>query len=125
MPVSANRITCGRNLLLTTFQNKCVAWFIEKKSDIQVQRNFRTKFNKYPPSRPCICSWHKKFMETVVRTSIIILVGLGRAKKTLSESGRHLSVDLRSQSEGHHRLCFYEPSHTLHFFPHIRHFLLL
>jgi hypothetical protein len=43
---------------------QCVAWFIETKSDIQVQRNSRTTFNKDPPSRPSIRRWHKKFMET-------------------------------------------------------------
>jgi hypothetical protein len=42
---------------------QCVAWFIETKSDIQVQRNFRT-FNKDPPSRPSVRRWHKNFMET-------------------------------------------------------------
>jgi hypothetical protein len=43
---------------------QCVAWFIETKSDIQVQRNFRITFNKDPPSRPSIRRWHKNVMET-------------------------------------------------------------
>jgi hypothetical protein len=43
---------------------QCVAWFIETKCDIQVQKNFRTTFNKDPPSRPSIRRWHKNFMET-------------------------------------------------------------
>jgi molybdopterin synthase catalytic subunit len=34
------------------------------KSDIEVQRNFRTTFNKDPPSRPSIRKWLKNFMET-------------------------------------------------------------
>jgi hypothetical protein len=43
---------------------QCVACFIETKSDVQVQRNFRTTFNKDLPSRPSIRRWHKNFMET-------------------------------------------------------------
>lgn len=43
---------------------QCVSWFIETKSDLQTQRNFRTKYGRDPPSRPSIRAWHKKFMET-------------------------------------------------------------
>ena len=43
---------------------QCVSWFIETKSDVQTQRNYRTKYGKDPPSRPSIREWHKKFMET-------------------------------------------------------------
>ena len=39
-------------------------WFIETKSDMQTQRNYRTKYGRDPPSRPSICAWHKKFMKT-------------------------------------------------------------
>jgi hypothetical protein len=77
---------------------QCVAWFIETKSDIQVQRNFRT-FNKDPPSRSSIRWWHKNVMETVC-TSLIILVGLGRVKKTLSESRRRFNVHQQINQEG-------------------------
>ncbi|GBO17444.1 hypothetical protein AVEN_168351-1 [Araneus ventricosus] len=42
----------------------CVGWYFESKSIVKVQRNFRTKFNKPPPSRNSILSWHKKFLET-------------------------------------------------------------
>jgi hypothetical protein len=45
-------------------RKQCVACFIETKSGIQIQRNFRTKFNKDPPPRPSIRRWHKNFMET-------------------------------------------------------------
>jgi hypothetical protein len=45
-------------------ESQCVVWFKETKFDIQVQRNFRTTFNKDPPARPSIRRWHKNFMET-------------------------------------------------------------
>ncbi|GBN29660.1 Sodium-dependent high-affinity dicarboxylate transporter 3 [Araneus ventricosus] len=41
----------------------CVGWYVESKSIVKVQRNFHTKFNKPPPSRNSILSWHKKFLE--------------------------------------------------------------
>ena len=43
---------------------QCVSWFIETKSDLQTQQNFKTKYGKDPPSRSSIRAWHKKFMET-------------------------------------------------------------
>jgi transposase len=43
---------------------QCVEWFIESKSDTQVQRNFKTNYNKNPPSRTTIRAWYKKFTET-------------------------------------------------------------
>ena len=51
---------------MTTPQEKaqCVSWFIEKKSDVQIQQNYRSKYGRDPPSRPSIRLWHKKFMET-------------------------------------------------------------
>ena len=51
---------------MTTPQKKaqCVSWFIETKSDVQTQRNYRSKYGRDPPSRPSIRLWHKKFMET-------------------------------------------------------------
>ena len=51
---------------ITTPQEKaqCVSWFIETKSDVQTQRNYRSKYGRDPPSRPSIRLWHKKFMET-------------------------------------------------------------
>ena len=51
---------------MTTPQEKaqCVSWFIETKSDVQTQRNYRSKYGRDPPSRPSIHLWHKKFMET-------------------------------------------------------------
>ena len=51
---------------MSTPQEKaqCVSWFIETKSDVQTQRNYRSKYGKNPPSRPSIRLWHKKFMET-------------------------------------------------------------
>ena len=42
----------------------CIFWFIETKSDIQAQRNFRCKYGRKSPARPTIRAWHKKFMET-------------------------------------------------------------
>ena len=51
---------------MTTPQEKaqCVSWFIETKSDVQTQQNYRSKYGRDPPSRPSIRLWHKKFMET-------------------------------------------------------------
>ena len=51
---------------MTTPQEKakCVPWFIETKSDVQTQGNYRSKYGRDPPSRPSIRLWHKKFMET-------------------------------------------------------------
>ena len=51
---------------MTTPQEKaqCVSWFIDTKSDVQTQRNYRSKYGRDPPSRRSIRLWHKKFMET-------------------------------------------------------------
>ena len=42
---------------------QCVSRFVETKSDLQAQRNFRTKYRRDPPSCPSIRAWHKKFIE--------------------------------------------------------------
>ena len=51
---------------MTTAQEKaqCVSLFIETKSDVQTQRNYRSKYGRDLPSRPSIRLWHKKFMDT-------------------------------------------------------------
>ena len=51
---------------MTTAQEKaqCVSWFIETKSDVQTQQNYRSKYGRDPPSRPSSRLWHNKFMET-------------------------------------------------------------
>ena len=51
---------------MTTPQEKaqCVSWFVETKSDVQTQQNYRSKYGRDPPSRPSIRLWDKKFMET-------------------------------------------------------------
>ena len=51
---------------VTTPQEKaqCVSWFIETKSDVQIQQNYRSKYGRDLPSHPSIHLWHKKFMET-------------------------------------------------------------
>ena len=76
---------------MTTPQEKaqCVSWFIETKSDTQVQRNFRTKYGKVPPARSSIREWHKKFMDT----GSVLHKGLGdleHQKKTLKVCVWHL-----------------------------------
>ena len=43
---------------------QCVSWFIETKSDVQIQRKYRTKYERDLPSSPSIHRWHKKFIET-------------------------------------------------------------
>ena len=39
---------------MTTPQEKaqCVSWFIETKSDVQIQRNYRSKYGRDSSSRP-------------------------------------------------------------------------
>ena len=51
---------------VTTPQEKaqCVSWFTETKSDLQIQRKYRSKYGRDPTSRSSIRLWHKKFMET-------------------------------------------------------------
>ena len=41
---------------LTTPQEKaqCAFWFIEKKSDVYFQQNYRTKYGRDPPPRPSV-----------------------------------------------------------------------
>ncbi|KAG8261353.1 hypothetical protein J6590_074595, partial [Homalodisca vitripennis] len=43
---------------------QCVEWYIETKSDIVVQRRFRTRYGRHPPSRNSIRAWYDKFMLT-------------------------------------------------------------
>ena len=43
---------------------QCISWFIETKSEVQTQQNYRSKYGRDPPSHPSIRLWHKKFMET-------------------------------------------------------------
>ena len=50
--------------MTTPEKAKCVSWFIETKSDVQTQRNYRSKNGRDPLLRPSIRLWHKKFMET-------------------------------------------------------------
>ena len=51
---------------MTTPQEKaqCVSWFIKTKSEVQTQRNYKSKYGRDPPSHPSIRLWYKKFMET-------------------------------------------------------------
>ncbi|GBL85370.1 hypothetical protein AVEN_34570-1 [Araneus ventricosus] len=42
---------------------KTVLWFIETKSDIQKQRNYRNRRGKHPPSCPWTLAWLQTFME--------------------------------------------------------------
>ena len=43
---------------------QCVSWFIETNSDLQIRRNFRTKYGRDPSSCPSIRAWYEKFLET-------------------------------------------------------------
>jgi transposase len=43
---------------------RTVVWVCETKSVTQMQRNFRTHYQKDPPSRNSIIDWKKKFLET-------------------------------------------------------------
>ena len=64
---------------MVTSQEKaqCVSWFIETKSDVQIQRRYRTKYGKNPPSCSSNRRWHKKFMET---GSVLDAVRTGRPR---------------------------------------------
>jgi hypothetical protein len=42
----------------------CVGWFFETKSVTQTQQNYRTQFNKQPPSDCAIRDWQRCFLET-------------------------------------------------------------
>ena len=39
-----------------------ISWFIETKSDVQIQRKYGSKYGKDPRSRSSIRWWHKNFM---------------------------------------------------------------
>ena len=64
-------------------KSQCVSWFIEKKSDIQAQRNFRRKYGRKPPARHTIRAWHKKFIET---GSVLQRKGAGRSQISEKET---------------------------------------
>ncbi|MCQ7131119.1 DUF4817 domain-containing protein [Salmonella enterica] len=72
---------------------QCVSWLIETKSDTQVQRNFRTKYGREPPSRPTIRAWHKKFMET---GSVLQQKGSGRPSTSAGDVERVRDAFVRS-----------------------------
>ena len=40
------------------------SWFIETKSDVQTQQNYRTKYGRDQLPRSSMRLWHKKFMKT-------------------------------------------------------------
>ena len=40
-----------------------ISWFIETKSDVQIQRKYGSKYGKDPPSRSSIRRWHKNYMK--------------------------------------------------------------
>ena len=63
-----NLVAKAEFMKMSTSQEKaqCAFWFIETKSDIQAQGNFRRKYGRKPPARPTIQAWHKKFMRLVV-----------------------------------------------------------
>ena len=46
------------------------SWFIEKKSDVQTQRKYRSKYGKDPPSRSSFRRWHKNFQGARVSSSM-------------------------------------------------------
>jgi hypothetical protein len=43
---------------------RCVGWLFETKSVTQTQLNYRTQFNKQPPSDTTIRDWQRRFLET-------------------------------------------------------------
>ena len=38
-------------MAISQVKAQCVSWFIQSKSDLQTERNFRTKYGRGPPSR--------------------------------------------------------------------------
>ena len=53
-----------RNWWFPQEKAQCVEWFIETRFELQVQRNFRTRYGRNPPSRTSIREWYKRFKET-------------------------------------------------------------
>lgn len=72
---------------MATLQEKaqCESWFIETKSDTEVQQNFRTTYGRDPPSRPTIRTWQKKFMDT---GSVLHRKGAGRPSTSTEDIER-------------------------------------
>jgi hypothetical protein len=50
--------------LVRKMHGRCVFRFEETKSAAEVQKIFRTRYRKEPPSRLAVYSWHKNFVET-------------------------------------------------------------
>ncbi|GBM07499.1 hypothetical protein AVEN_100706-1 [Araneus ventricosus] len=67
---------------------KCLARFIETKSDTQVQRNFRTLYGREPPPRSTIRVWYRSFMET----DSVLSINKGRVAHLLQMSTLHLGI---------------------------------
>jgi len=57
-------ITSKTKMVTDQEKAKCVSWFMETKSLTQVCRNFRTVYNRHPPSRSNILQWVNKFFNT-------------------------------------------------------------
>ena len=67
-------------------KNQCASWFIETKSNIQAQRNFRRKYGRKLPARPTIRAWHKKFMECIcIKSNVLQRKGAGRPQISKKE----------------------------------------
>lgn len=75
---------------------QCVEWFIETKSDTQVQRKFRTHYRATPPSRPTIRAWYRRFKET---GSVLKRTSSGRPSTSDADVARVQQAFIRSPSK--------------------------
>ncbi|GBL82645.1 hypothetical protein AVEN_263719-1 [Araneus ventricosus] len=79
---------------------QCIAWFIETKSDAQVQRKFVTRYVREPQSRPTIQARYTPFIQ------VVFAINRGQAAHLF----RKLTLDLGIG------LCLYEPGYTVYSF---------
>ena len=80
---------------------QCVEWFIETRSDTQVQRNFRTRYGRNPPSRTSIRELYKRFNETGSCQKQKVPVDQAQVQQTLNECVNHFDKVLENQSDAH------------------------
>ncbi|KAJ4441813.1 hypothetical protein ANN_11672 [Periplaneta americana] len=66
---------------------QCVTWFIETRSDAQVQRHVQTQNAREPPSRPTIRKWHRK-LNLIETGSVLRQKGSGRRNSNAQDIER-------------------------------------
>jgi hypothetical protein len=79
----------GSHSVMASPQKKaqCVLWYVESKSVVTVQRNFRQVYRKDAPSDKSVRKWYQHFQETAMLWKDIHQVGQAHHKTTLSSFG--------------------------------------